>query len=75
MTQSTDKLTHWLAFYLCKGLGIKTLITLAQTYPLESLFSLSHQQLLECGLNQQIAANLLKTNWQQVEHYRQLIQN
>lgn len=75
MTQSTDKLTHWLACYLCKGLGIKTLITLAQTYPLESLFSLSHQQLLECGLNQQIATNLLKTNWQQVEHYQQLIQN
>jgi DNA processing protein len=41
MEQSFGKLSHWLAFYLCKGLGIKTLLALSKQHSLESLFSLS----------------------------------
>lgn len=73
MKESSGKLSHWLAFYLCKGLGVKTLLALAQKQPLDTLFKLTHQQLTECGLNPQVASNLLATNWQQVEHYQGLI--
>ena len=73
MEQSFGKLSHWLAFYLCKGLGIKTLLALSKQHSLESLFSLSHSQMVMLGLTASQASNLLNTNWQQVAHYEQLI--
>lgn len=73
MKDSSGKLTHWLAFYLCKGLGVKTLLALAQKQPLETLFELTHKQLIECGLSPKVASNLLATDWQQVTHYQDLI--
>ncbi|WP_213611821.1 DNA-processing protein DprA [Pseudoalteromonas sp.] len=73
MEQSFGKLSHWLAFYLCKGLGIKALLVLSKQHCLESLFSLSHAQLVNLGLTANQASNLLSTNWQQVAHYEQLI--
>ncbi|MGB1264077.1 MAG: DNA-protecting protein DprA, partial [Cognaticolwellia sp.] len=73
MEQSYGKLTHWLAFYLCKGLGVKTLLALAEKVPLENLVDLSYQQLLESGLNQQVATNLVATDWQLVAHYENLL--
>ncbi|MGS0537145.1 DNA-processing protein DprA [Pseudoalteromonas sp. SaAl2] len=73
MEQSYGKLTHWLAFYLCKGLGVKTLLALVQKLPLADLFTLSHEQLLALGLNQQVATNIVATNWTQVKHYETLI--
>lgn len=73
MDQSSGKLAHWLAFYICKGLGIKTLLALSKNHSLESLFGLSHQQLLQLGLSANQATNLLHTNWQQITHYEQLI--
>ncbi|WP_457934284.1 DNA-processing protein DprA [Pseudoalteromonas sp. SCSIO 43210] len=73
MDQSSGKLAHWLAFYMCKGLGIKTLLALSTNYSLGSLFDLSHDKLLQLGLTANQASNLLNTNWQQVSHYEQLI--
>ncbi|KPH56990.1 DNA protecting protein DprA [Pseudoalteromonas porphyrae] len=73
MENSSGKLAHWLAFYLCKGLGVKTLLALAQNQPLECLFELNHEQLVECGLSSQIASNLLATDWRQVDYYQTLI--
>jgi len=73
MEQSSGKLNHWLAFYLCKGLGIKTLLALSEQHSLASLFSLSHAGLVNIGLTAHQASNLLNTNWQQVAHYEQLI--
>ena len=66
MEQSCGKLNHWLAFYLCKGLGIKTLLAPSQQYSLASLFSLSQSELVTLGLTAHQASNLLNTNWQQV---------
>ena len=74
MDQSSGKLAHWLAFYMCKGLGIKTLLALSHTHPLESLFDLNQSELQQLGLTQNQACNLLNTNWQQVNHYEQQIQ-
>jgi len=74
MDQSSGKLTHWLAFYMCKGLGIKTLLALSDTHPLESLFDLNQSELQQLGLTQNQACNLLNTNWQQVSYYEQQIQ-
>lgn len=73
MEQSTGKLTHWLAFYMCKGLGVKTLLVLSQTQCLASLFDLTHIQLQALGLTANQASNLLKTDWEKVKHYEQLI--
>lgn len=73
MKDSSGKLSHWLAFYLCKGLGVKTLLALAQKQPLDTLFKLSHKQLIECGLSPQVASNLLATDWRQVDYYQTLI--
>lgn len=73
MKHSSGKLTHWLALYLCKGLGVKTLWALAHKLPLENLFTLSHQQLLDAGLNQQLATNLRAIDWQQVKYYANII--
>ncbi|MCQ8880083.1 DNA-processing protein DprA [Pseudoalteromonas shioyasakiensis] len=73
MEQSYGKLTHWLAFYLCKGLGVKTLLALAQKLPLADIFTLSHEQLLAMGLNQQVATNLCAIDWAQVKQYETLI--
>ena len=73
MENSSGKLAHWLAFYLCKGLGVKTLLALAQNQPLECLFELNHEQLVECGLSSQIASNLVATDWRQVDYYQALI--
>ena len=73
MKDSSGKLHHWLAFYLCKGLGVKTLLALVQKQPLDTLFKLTHKQLTECGLSPQVASNLLATDWRQVDHYQTLI--
>jgi len=73
MDQSSGKLAHWLAFYMCKGLGIKTLLALSQTHSLASLFDLSSNELQQLGLTANQASNLLGTNWQQVDYYQQQI--
>ena len=75
MKDSSGKLTHWLAFYLCKGLGVKTLLALAQKLPLDDLFELTHEQLTGHGFCPQVATNLLATDWQQVDYYQQIIVN
>ncbi len=51
MDQSSGKLAHWLAFYMCKGLGTKTLLALSKHHPLESLFDLPNTKLHELGLS------------------------
>jgi DNA processing protein len=75
MQQSLGKLSHWLALYMCKGVGIKTLLALAEQHCLVSLFNLPHAALLQLGLTSSQAHNLLHTNWQQVAHYQQLLQH
>lgn len=74
MEQSSGKLSHWLAFYMCKGLGIKTLLALSQRHNLTALFSLTHDELVALGLTSSQAGNLLHTNWQQVHHYEHIIE-
>ncbi len=64
---SKSELTYWLAFYLCKGLGVNTLLKLQQQIPLDQLIHLTATQLIELGLNQNIANSLVHTNWQQIE--------
>ena len=73
MAQVSGKLSHWLAFYLCKGLGIKSLIALSQRQPLDELFKLSSLELQQLGLSQSQADNLVNTDWQLVAHYQELI--
>ncbi len=73
MDQSSGKLAHWLAFYMCKGLGTKTLLALSKHHPLESLFDLPHAKLHELGLTANQASNLLNTDWQKVQHYERLV--
>jgi len=73
MAQVSGKLSHWLAFYLCKGLGIKSLIALSQKQPLDELFKLSSLELQQLGLSQSQADNLVNTNWQLVAHYQEQI--
>ena len=75
MKDSSGKLTHWLAFYLCKGLGVKTLLALAQKLPLDDLFELTYEQLTVHGLSPQVATTLLATDWLQVDYYQQIIVN
>ncbi|TMP18568.1 DNA-protecting protein DprA [Pseudoalteromonas sp. S2721] len=73
MAQVSGKLSHWLAFYLCKGLGIKSLIALSQKQPLDELFKLSSLELQQLGLSQSQADNLVNTDWQLVAHYQEQI--
>ncbi|MGX1114325.1 DNA processing protein [Pseudoalteromonas sp. MBR-15] len=73
MEQYSGKLAHWLAFYLCKGIGVKTLIALSQKHELSELFALTNAQLQSLGLTQSQASNLTNTDWHQVEHYQTLI--
>ncbi|WP_404341606.1 DNA-processing protein DprA [Pseudoalteromonas mariniglutinosa] len=73
MEQTSGKLSHWLAFYLCKGLGIRTLLALSQSHELASLFSLNFSQLQQLGLTAAQAQNLLNTSWSDVAHYERLI--
>ena len=70
MDQSSGKLAHWLAFYMCKGLGIKTLLALSHTHPLESLFDLNQSELQQLGLTQNQACNLLNTTWRDVQFHQ-----
>ena len=74
MVQVSGKLSHWLAFYLCKGLGIKSLIALSQKHPLGELFSLTSLQLQQLGLSQAQADNLVNTDWQLVAHHETQIE-
>ena len=73
MEQVSGKLSHWLAFYLCKGLGIKSLIALAQNHILSELFSFTSTQLQNLGLTKNQADNLANTDWQKVAYYEELI--
>lgn len=73
MEQSSCKLTQWLALYICKGLGIKTILALSQQHSLAMLFDLSHAELVKLGLSANQATNLHHTNWQQVDYYEKLI--
>jgi DNA processing protein len=58
-----SELLNWLAFYLCKGLGVGTLIRLQDKLQLSQLTSKSYNQLLELGLTARISTNLINTNW------------
>ncbi len=74
MVQVSGKLSHWLAFYLCKGLGIKSLIALTQKHPPSELLKLTSSQLQQLALSQSQADNLVNTDWQLVEHYQAQIE-
>lgn len=58
-----SELGNWLAFYLCKGLGVGTLIRLQDKLQLSQLTSKSYNQLLELGLTAKISTNLINTDW------------
>lgn len=58
-----SELGNWLAFYLCKGLGIAILIRLQKKIQLSQLTSTSYNQLLEFGLTAKISQNLINTDW------------
>jgi len=58
-----SELGNWLAFYLCKGLGVTTLIRLQRKVQLSQLTSIPYNQLLEFGLSTKISQNLINTDW------------
>jgi DNA processing protein len=73
MEQTSVKLAHWLALYLCKGLGVKTLLALSNNLSLDSLFDLSVVQLQTLGLTLKQATHLKQTQWQTIERYQKVI--
>jgi len=58
-----SELGNWLAFYLCKGLGVAALIRLQKNIQLSQLTSKSYNQLLELGLTAKVSKNLITTDW------------
>ncbi|MBQ4834591.1 DNA-processing protein DprA [Pseudoalteromonas sp. MMG010] len=70
MEQTSVKLEHWIALYLCQGVGIKTLSVLAENLSLDSLFKLSKTDLLALGLNTKQATHLKCTDWQRVKQIK-----
>jgi len=68
-----SELGNWLAFYLCKGLGVATLIRLQEKLQLSQLTSKSYNQLLELGLTAKISQNLINTDWSYINQIITLI--
>ncbi len=58
-----SELSNWLAFYLCKGLGVATLQKLQEKVQLQQLTSLTYNQLLDLGLTGKISTHLINTDW------------
>ncbi|SFC50252.1 DNA-processing protein DprA [Pseudoalteromonas denitrificans] len=62
-----SELHIWLAFYLCKGLGIKILIHLHSVIQLKRLVSLHYDQLVALGLTSKVAQNLINIDWLHID--------
>ena len=54
-----NELRIWLVFYLCKGLGIQTLLKLKQHVELDQLLLLSGSQLRQLGLKPDVVHQIL----------------
>jgi DNA processing protein len=65
-TQKSE-LQQWLAFYLCKGLGIVTLQKINKILPLNQVCDKSYQDLINLGITENIARNLSHTDWHYID--------
>ncbi len=61
-----SELEIWLAFYLCKGLGIVSALSLIERFELIQIPNLTASKLISVGLSEKVAHNFLKTDWQRV---------
>ncbi|ATC92876.1 DNA-processing protein DprA [Pseudoalteromonas tunicata] len=58
-----NELRIWLVFYLCKGLGVQTLLKLKQHIELDQLLLLSEMQLQQLGLKPDIINQILHPDY------------
>lgn len=64
-----------LALALCQGLGVKTVLALLKKLSLNELFTLGKPELCALGLSEQVANNLLHTDWSKIDSISTFCQN
>lgn len=64
-----------LALALCQGLGVKTVLALLKKLSLDELFTLGKPELCAFGLSEQVANNLLHTDWSKIDSISTFCQN